>query len=109
MTKPKHTTLPWKWLSEPGFKDSGGLADVVDLMSPSADDNILSCPIDTDDGFVYGPSPEDKAFIVRACNNYYPLLHALEAYVDADSSDQPPGVRENAITAIAKAEGEPNE
>jgi len=98
---PAHTPLPWK------PSDSGiGIWSAGEPLGKNKIISICSCDA------VSRPKDENKAnadFILRACNNHYELLQALETLLASLETNEQPGEADlyPVRTAIAKARRQP--
>lgn len=104
MTKTKHTPLPWFIMDYMDYEETKQVA-----ISDETATRYIAVLDDNDE-----TDEANAAFIVRACNNHYELLEALEnaanvlagiATGDLKTIDRDSPALLKARTAIAKAEG----
>ena len=88
----KHTPLPWKIGST--------RADGYNFTTIVNEKKAYIATVDIEN------ETENAAFIVRAVNNHYQLIEALEALVNADSYELDQMAIKGARAAISKAKGE---
>lgn len=70
----KHTATPWKWWTSNSHMRLTG--------ADGKDGGVISASIAADGIPVVNVTPDDAAFIVRACNAHDDLVTALGAVID---------------------------